>query len=426
MKMEENLRGQIRSLTRDIGTVTAALQREQERRAAAIARSKEMEETAADAEMSLRQTRYANRKLEDEIRRLNRALQQSEARYREPPNMGNISPSSGDGTLEKKICDNFASSPAKRSYADASPNKTNTSYSQAVESAVQELQAVVPQYRGTITSLQGRIKVLQGKIEMMTQERDSLREEVKHWREAAEKQETTASNALAKLETQEATSVAHMTSSQSKISRLEHELSEIKQKYDAAEKRAKYAESKALHLSESNESQSKIIDRQCLTIASLEKTVREQQDDILAALDLVSYRSIESPLNSFNYQKAQKSAENLVSFEGKNAKNIDNEVNKIPIGNDGALHDIKSSSIKLEEKAENQSPTAIMLDELETIQNWKIPARKSSNSEVVTALQTEEMLEKDPEQSNEIEPANMDSMAAEIAALREALRVALP
>lgn len=58
---------QITSLTREIATLTATLQREKQRRQAIASYAKEVEHRADTAETKLKQVQYANRKLEEEL-----------------------------------------------------------------------------------------------------------------------------------------------------------------------------------------------------------------------------------------------------------------------------------------------------------------------------------------------------------------------
>lgn len=55
------------SLTREIATLTATLQRERQRRSAIAAHAKDVEHRADAAEMKLKQVQYANKKLEEEL-----------------------------------------------------------------------------------------------------------------------------------------------------------------------------------------------------------------------------------------------------------------------------------------------------------------------------------------------------------------------
>ena len=58
---------QLASLSREIATLTASLQREKQRRAAIAAHAKDMEHRANESEKKLCQVQYANRKLEEEL-----------------------------------------------------------------------------------------------------------------------------------------------------------------------------------------------------------------------------------------------------------------------------------------------------------------------------------------------------------------------
>jgi septal ring factor EnvC (AmiA/AmiB activator) len=69
---------QLTSLTREVATLTATLQREKQRRAAIASHSKEVEHRADTAETKLKQVQYANKKLEEELN----CIKESEAEKR--------------------------------------------------------------------------------------------------------------------------------------------------------------------------------------------------------------------------------------------------------------------------------------------------------------------------------------------------------
>jgi hypothetical protein len=68
---------QLRSLSREVAVLTANLQRERERRKAAAALLKEREAAASEAERLSKQVQYANRRLEQELRELKDAKNDS-------------------------------------------------------------------------------------------------------------------------------------------------------------------------------------------------------------------------------------------------------------------------------------------------------------------------------------------------------------
>lgn len=78
MAFQDASRSQLASLSREIATLTASLQREKQRRAAIAAHAKDMEHRANECEKKLCQVQYANKKLEEE---LNQAKQTSEEKY---------------------------------------------------------------------------------------------------------------------------------------------------------------------------------------------------------------------------------------------------------------------------------------------------------------------------------------------------------
>lgn len=439
--------------------MTAALQREQQRRTAAVARAKEMETIAEEAQMKMRQAQYANRKLEDEVRCLQQSLREIEQQQQRRDD-SNTGASPGDGTRQAGSSERL--SLRERSQPQPIPtlnfNDEKFSNGLAVESAIQELHAIVPQYRGAITALQGRVKVLQGQVEVITRERDTLRREVSKWREAAEKHETAASNARAKLESQEATSFAATAAAQNRISRLEHELSELHRSYDATKKDLLKAKEETSRLKDMQRSQTKRMEQQSETITSLEKTVREQQEDILAALDLVSHRgSIPSSYRpNLHYQDVELSGG---AFEHETKHEIPQEQSPLH----STREDVKgghasiscspqevSTSAPLDPESQtchefnsekgDQSPTAALLSELEAFKDWNIPvgtrARNTSNEKKVDGIDKENdnthaLVENSALRKKKIsgiddnDDHGLASVASDIAALREALRVAL-
>jgi hypothetical protein len=156
---------------------------------------------------------------------------------------------------------------------------------------MKELTAIIPQYRASILALQGRIAVLNKQLEKVTAEKNQLQRDAASWRDAAQRNEASFAEVAAKLHTQEAASLASMTSSQQLAARLESELASLRQQHTVAEKELKEAQCAAQQAQQAVESQQKLLNTQSNTISRLETTVREQQEDIIAALDLVCHQT---------------------------------------------------------------------------------------------------------------------------------------
>ena len=170
-------------------------------------------------------------------------------------------------------------------------NESPSTEQQEVDAAVQQLQAIVPQYRASIAALQGRVAVLNKQLVKTTGERDEFQIEVTRWKEAAKKNEACFAGAAAKLHSNEAASLAAVTSSQALTARLEGEVSSLRHRCSRVENEAGEARNAAQHAQQVVDSQSKLLESQADTIARLESTIREQQEDIIAALDLVCHRT---------------------------------------------------------------------------------------------------------------------------------------
>ncbi len=147
--------------------------------------------------------------------------------------------------------------------------ETSTSNSN-VDAAMNELAAIVPQYRASILALQGRIAILNKQLEQTTAERDHRERDAAAWRDASQRNEARFAEISATLHTQE----AELSFSRQQHSMVEAEL-----------KKARFEAQQAV------DSQQKLLETQSNTISRLETTVREQQEDIIAALDLVCHRS---------------------------------------------------------------------------------------------------------------------------------------
>jgi hypothetical protein len=156
---------------------------------------------------------------------------------------------------------------------------------------MKELAAILPQYRASILALQGRIAVLTKQLEQATAEKERLTREAATWREAAQRNESSFADVAAKLHTQEAASLASKTSAQQLVSRVEAELHSVKQQYAVAVAELKDARDAAQQAQHAVDSQQKLLNTQANTISRLETTIREQQEDIIAALDLVCHRT---------------------------------------------------------------------------------------------------------------------------------------
>jgi hypothetical protein len=156
---------------------------------------------------------------------------------------------------------------------------------------MKELAAIVPQYRASILALQGRIAVLNKQLEQVTAEKNKMQQDAARWRNAAQRNEACFADVAVKLHTQEAASLASKTSSQQLSARLEAELATLKQQYAMAEKELKEARNAAQQAQQAVNSQQTLLSTQSNAITRLETTVKEQQEDIIAALDLVCHRN---------------------------------------------------------------------------------------------------------------------------------------
>ncbi|KAG7668302.1 hypothetical protein Ndes2526B_g00972 [Nannochloris sp. 'desiccata'] len=293
---------QLTPLTREIATLTATLQREKHRRAAIASHAKEVEHRADTAEMKLKQVQYANKKLEEELNSFkeneaeNRACDEENAKLK-----AQVAQLRADlienqarqqELLELQVDSINAPSAAAAPAAVPRPSPSLASTSNHdVDTAMKELSAIIPQYRASILALQGRIAVLNKQLEQLTAERDQLQRDASTWRDAAERNEACFAGVAAKLHTQEADSLASKTSSQQRTARLESEISLLQQQHATAKKELKEARYAAQQAQQAVDSQQKLLNTQSNTIARLETTVREQQEDIIAALDLVCHKT---------------------------------------------------------------------------------------------------------------------------------------
>lgn len=175
--------------------------------------------------------------------------------------------------------------------------------------------------------------VLNKQLEKTTAERDELQIEATRWREMAKRNEASFAGAAAKLHSQEAASIAAVTSSQAAAARLEGEVSALRQRCFVAESEAQEARSAAQQAQHALDSQSKLLEAQSDTISRLESTIREQQEDIIAALDLVCHRSATPGIDpGFTPQHAPHAAHEHVTAKEHNTawENLDFNRDDVP------------------------------------------------------------------------------------------------
>lgn len=162
-----------------------------------------------------------------------------------------------------------------------------------VDVAVRELQAIVPQYRAAANALQGHASVLKAQLSEAVKERDELLSEATTWRQAAEKHESLFATTAAKLHAQEAKSMAETAALQEQCDGLTAQLHEAEKQCAAAERAAADAEHRMKFLQTELRDKERVCAAQEETIVQLEGTVKEQQEDIVAALNLAAGRPTE-------------------------------------------------------------------------------------------------------------------------------------
>ena len=203
--------------------------------------------------------------------------------------------------------------------AAAAPSSSSSSYQQQqhqpqppssprvdVDTAIQEIEAIVPQYRAAIAALQGRNAILAKQLQKCTAENLHLSKEAARFKAAAERNSASFATSAAKMHSQEAAALKAVSTSRDTQNRLENEVLLWQRKFkDAA---AEVADLKGVVKTGQEElvGQGKLLTMQSDTICRLEATVREQQEDIIAALDLVCNREVAhkcSPLESMLYSE---------------------------------------------------------------------------------------------------------------------------
>lgn len=301
------------SLSREIASLTASLHRETQRRLAIAAHAKEQEVVIAELKQQLCASQYANKKLEHEIEKASssRETQHQHLIYEENARL--IAENERlQHQLQETVQKNTPRSAARdhehghNHIPDDAQQKPPSPPPPSVEKEIEKLHAVVPQYRAAATALQSHASLLQTQLAAVTQERDQLQKEVQKWQESAQKLESLCSDVTSKLHSQEASTLASTTTRRALTEQLKVEAATWHQKWKESEKKAEEYLAQAQRAQRDNDTHNQIIAKQRQTIAHLEHSVREQQEDIIAALDLVNYsRDISAIQNEEKKENAQ-------------------------------------------------------------------------------------------------------------------------
>lgn len=303
--------GQLAVLSREVALLTASLQREKQRRAAVAEHAREAEHRAAAATQRLRQVDYANRRLEERLEAAQTASDErlqvkiSAASDEDAKKMARLEAdvahllarlaeaSQAQEELQKER--DLALTTAEEATAAAAEAETRQAAEAAaagpgpgeVGAAVVELQAIVPQYRASIAALQGRVAVLGKQLEAAQGEAAAAAADAVRWRAAAEAGEASFAGAAVKAHAQEAAALAAASSQQAAQAAAEAEAARWRRHAEEAEGAAAATAAQAQRSQREAQAAARLAAAQTDTIARLEATVREQQEDILAALALV-------------------------------------------------------------------------------------------------------------------------------------------
>lgn len=371
-------KGEIRTLFREVATLTASLQRETQRRSAIASRAKEQEIELAAAQQKLRQVQYANKRLEEEI-----ALLKSE------------------GGVSERVPPAHTAAATIAPSPEPAPQPSQPQPTGDVGHAVHELEAIVPRYRSAIAALQSRVSLLQSQHAAVAKERDQLQGEATTWREAAEQHKAAFIEASAKLHTQEAAALASASSAAARLEQAGSSAASWRRSCQQAEAAAAEARAAAETAQRELLVQKKLVATQVETIARLEQTVREQQEDIIAALDLVCHRSPAPPQNA---RPVETSSPEML-LVGEKARNVP--------------------------ARQEATASASWVDGLDNGEDWSIPAgstaAKESQGTLEKGAQRREALAPSPvKQKLEARSGGgaggMAQLAADIAALQSALK----
>jgi len=302
-----------------------------------------------------------------------------------------------------------------------------------VDSAMKEFTAIIPQYRASIVALQGRIALLNKQLQKAAAERAQLQRDASTWRDAAQRNEACFADVAAKLHTQEAASLASKTSSQQLTARLESEVSSLKQQHAIARKELEEARHAARQAQQAVDSQQELLDTQSNTIARLETTVREQQEDIIAALDLVCNQTTSGSASDLAGARATDTSTNLNKFD------IDANLNFLDTIGVPGKPTISASTPAGGDKIEDWTiPAAIAAaagggdnsgeDNLETwLTNPSFDSMDTKTS-ATNGMKSKMKIEQHPALTSKIknqQSVEMQDLASDIAALKDALQLVL-
>jgi len=263
----------IHCLLREVASLTASLQRETQRRINISAIAKEQERLIGDTQRKLRQVQYANQKLENELKIL-KTGESTKSPSPETPLHAEVE------RLQHALSD-----------LQATSTRACVSEPSGVDSAVKQLEAIVPRHRATIAALQSRISVLTSQVSEVSLQRDELQKEVEASHQQVQHYRTAFAEASAKLHSQEAAALEETSTRSATVSALQAEVAAWAKRCQAAEAAVQEAEAQTQQLKRQLEATTQLAATQAETIVQLEETVNEQQDDILAALDLVCHHN---------------------------------------------------------------------------------------------------------------------------------------
>lgn len=271
---------QIQNLAREVTRLRASLQREKQRRGAIAESIRHREFEKDEAERKLRLAEYTNARLVQEIETLvdakaaeyvpKRRIKHNKEEDYLHDNGEDLEIESQDGTFQ----------PLSLTYKNLDSEETQT----PVDIAIRKMEATIPQYRATTTALQSRVALLTKQLQVAVCERDSLKLQVTKWKANAQENEKLYANATARLHSQEAFMASSDKGVQEKLASLETSLLSWRQRAQVAEQElSRMMQDMQIAQKEITE-QKKINSLQKSTIERLEATIKEQQQDIHAAL----------------------------------------------------------------------------------------------------------------------------------------------
>jgi chromosome segregation ATPase len=311
--MEEH----IQNLAREVTRLRASLQREKQRRSAIAESIKQREYEKEEAERKLRLAEYTNARLVQEIE----TLMEAKVANKVPRGRRSLEPKDdhlpiNTNALELESRDGINCS---LSLIDGNAN-ANDGDETYVDDAIQEMEATIPQYRATTCVLQTRVSLLTKQLQMAVCECEYLKLQLTKWKSRAQQNETFYAKATAKLHSQEALMYASDQNVQEKVATLEMDLLSWRRRAEIAEQDLSETRRDLQLAQRENAEQKKITSLQKSTIESLEATLKEQQQDIQAALSTASQlQSQKSPNPVFPEMTRE------VNCEDKNSKKKDKE-----------------------------------------------------------------------------------------------------